>query len=116
MKKVYYLSSCDTCMRILNEIKLSDEFVFQDIKHEPITEEQLDFLKNEVGRYELLFNKRSKLYKERQLQNQNLTEEDYKKLILEHYTFLKRPIIIMNNRVIAGNATKIIKEYRKLLA
>lgn len=112
MNKVYYLSNCDTCVRILNEIKLSSDFIFQDIKHTPITEEELDFLKGEVGRYELLFNKRSKLYKERNLHERTLNEDDFRSLILEHYTFLKRPIIIINNRVITGNATKIIKETR----
>ena len=115
MKKVYYLSNCDTCQRILNEIHLTDDFIFQDVKHQPITEAELDFLKGEVGRYELLFNKRAKLYREKDLKDKTLSDDDYKKLILEHYSFLKRPIIIINNRVIVGNATKIIKEVRKHL-
>lgn len=87
MRKIFYLSSCDTCQRILNELKVLDDFLLQDVKNEPITEQQLDELKEIVGRYELLFNKRAKLYRERELHKQSLTEENYKKLILEHYTF-----------------------------
>ena len=105
-RKVYYLSSCDTCQRILHEIKT---------KEEPICETDLEQLKNVTGKYELLFNKRAKLYKERQLNEQELTENDYKDLILEHYTFLKRPILVIDDHVVLGNATKIIKETRKHL-
>ncbi|MDO4880998.1 MAG: ArsC/Spx/MgsR family protein [Capnocytophaga sp.] len=115
MRKIFYLSSCDTCQRILNDLKLLDDFLLQDVKNEPITEQQLDELKEIIGRYELLFNKRAKLYRERELHQQPLTEEDYKKLILEHYTFLKRPILVIDQRIISGNATKIIKEVRKFL-
>lgn len=115
MRRVYYLSNCDTCKRILNEINLPENFILQDLKEIPITEEELDYLKNEVGRYELLFNKRAKKYKERKLAEQNLTEEDYKRLILEDYTFLRRPVIVIDGRVVTGNATKIIKEMRRYL-
>ena len=115
MRKIFYLSSCDTCQRILNELKVLDDFLLQDVKNEPISEQQLDELKEIVGRYELLFNKRAKLYREQELHKQSLTEENYKKLILEHYTFLKRPILVIDQRIISGNATKIIKEVRKFL-
>lgn len=114
IRKVYYLSNCDTCHRILSEVNLSDDFEFQDVKKDPISEEELEFLKEEIGgRYELLFNKRAKLYRESDLKDKKLTDGDYKNLILEHYSYLKRPIVVANGRVITGNATKIIKEIRK---
>ncbi len=37
MKKIYYLSTCDTCKRILNEIEAPAEFELQDIKTDAIT-------------------------------------------------------------------------------
>ena len=114
-RKIYYLSHCDTCLRILHELRSLDEFVFQDIKEDPITEEELETLKQSTGKYELLFNKRAKLYKERNLNQKELTEKDYKDLILEHYTFLKRPIVVIDDHIVLGNATKIIKETRKHL-
>jgi arsenate reductase len=33
------------------------------------------------------------------LKDKSLTEEDYKKYILEHYTFLSRPVFVINNGV-----------------
>ena len=43
MNKIYYLSSCDTCKRIISELELKEKgFVFQDIKTEKITPTQLE--------------------------------------------------------------------------
>ncbi|WP_299258786.1 ArsC/Spx/MgsR family protein [uncultured Aquimarina sp.] len=109
MKKTYYLSTCDTCKRILTELNLSSDFVLQDIKSEAITPEQLEEMKSLSGTYESLFSKRARLYKERDLKNKLLTEDDYKNLILEHYTFLKRPVILYENQIFVGNSKKIVE-------
>ncbi|CEN44686.1 putative Arsenate reductase (glutaredoxin) [Capnocytophaga canis] len=115
MRKVYYLSSCDTCKRILNDLQLPTDFELQDIKKIPISETDLDFLKSKVGNYEVLCNKRSQLYKNRNLKAQNLTENEYKQLILEHYTFLARPVIVVDEQVFVGNATKTIQAVKQYL-
>lgn len=109
MKKVYYLKTCSTCNRILKELNLPSEFILQDIKSEEITESQLDDMKALSGSYESLFSKRAKLYKERDLKNQKLTEQDFKKYILEHYTFLSRPVIIVDDEIFIGNSKKTVE-------
>ncbi|MUP44984.1 hypothetical protein E0K83_04405 [Gramella sp. BOM4] len=109
MKKIYYLSTCDTCKRILKEIDPPASFRLQDIKKEEITEEQLEEMKKLSGSYESLFNKRARLYKERELKNQDLLEENFKALILEHYTFLKRPVIINEDEIFIGNSKKTVE-------
>ena len=109
MKKIYYLKTCNTCMRILKELNPSSEFILQDIKETPITVKQLEEMHNLSSSYEALFSKRAKLYKEMDLKNQNLEERDYKHYILEHYTFLKRPVIIINNTIFIGNSKKTIE-------
>jgi arsenate reductase len=109
--KIYYLSTCDTCKRIIKEIDAkSYDFEMQDVKAEPITAAQLDALKKEAGSYEALFSKRSQQYKAMGLDNQILTEKDYRKYILEHYTFLKRPVIQYNGRLFIGSDKKVIEE------
>lgn len=108
MKKIFHLSTCDTCKRIINELQPLEDFVLQDIKSESITEEQLDAMKELEGSYEALFSKRARLYKERDLKNQNLTESDYRNLILEHYTFLKRPVIMVDEAIFVGNSKKVV--------
>ncbi|CEN38722.1 arsenate reductase family protein [Capnocytophaga cynodegmi] len=115
MNKIYYLSTCDTCKRILKELDLPEGIDLQDIKKNSISERELDFLKNTIGSYEKLFNKRSQLYKQRNLKDQNLTENDYRNLILEHYTFLIRPVIVVDNQIFAGNSPKVILEVKNKL-
>lgn len=109
MKKVYYLKTCSTCVRILKELNLSSDFVLQDIKTEEITVKQLEEMKALTGSYGALFSKRSKLYKEMDLKNQKLEERDYKHYILEHYTFLSRPVIIVNDTIFIGNSKAVVE-------
>jgi len=108
MKKIYFLKTCDTCKRILNSIDL-DGFVLQDIKSEPITVTQLEEMHFLSGTYESLFSRRAKKYKTMDLKNQVLTEVDIKQLILDEYTFLKRPVIIFNDLIFIGNSKKNIE-------
>jgi len=104
INKVYYLKSCSTCIRILKELNLPENVVLQNIKTEAITEEQIEQMKELAGTYEAFFSKRATLYKLRDLKNKDLTETDYKNLILEHYTFLSRPVFILNNKIFIGNS------------
>lgn len=108
MKKIYHLSTCDTCKKILKEIEPPSSFILQDIKETPPTEEQFEEMYQFTESYEALFNKRAKLYKEQDLKNADLDEEAYKSLLLEHYTFLKRPVIINNDEIFIGNSTKTV--------
>ncbi|NER14432.1 hypothetical protein GWK08_13340 [Leptobacterium flavescens] len=108
MKKIYYLKTCDTCKRILNELQPLNGFTLQDIKEEEITVKQLEEMHELSGSYESLFSKRAKLYKERDLKNEVLNENDYKGFILEHYTFLKRPVIITEGQIFIGNSKNVV--------
>lgn len=102
-------------MRILKELNPSPNFMLQDIKEEEITVAQLEEMHKLSGSYEVLFSKRAKLYKEMELKNQTLTEHDIKQYILEHYTFLKRPVIIADNEIFIGNSQKNIKAAKTAL-
>ena len=106
MIKIYYLSICDTCKKILRQLDPPETAVLQDIKTEPITASQLEELRRAAGSYEALFSKRARLYRERNLKEAALGETDFRDLILEHYTFLKRPVILAGGRVFIGNAAK----------
>lgn len=109
MKKVYFLKTCNTCLRIIKDLNLPSDFIYQDIKTEPITVKQIEEMAELSGSYEALFSKRAKLYKEMDLKNQDLTEKDFKHYILEHYTFLKRPVIIINDQIFIGNTAKVVE-------
>ena len=115
MKKAYYLSSCSTCDRILKEVKVH-HFQLQDIKFDTITEEQIDQMYQFNHSYEALFSKRARKYKSMGLKDQNLKEEDFKNLILEEYTFLKRPVFLVGHEIFVGNSKKTIDALKKCLA
>lgn len=115
MKKIYYLKTCDTCRKIISQIKHVDEFELQDIKDQDITVKQLEEMYGLSGSYEKLFSKRAKLYKEMGLKDEQLGEEDFKKYILEHYTFLARPVVIFDGLIFIGNSPKNIEQLLKTL-
>jgi len=109
MNRIYHLGTCDTCKRIIKKLDLPLGFQFQEIKKEPLTVKQLEVLKQLAGSYEALFSRRAKLYKERGLKDEILTEEDYKGFILEHYTFLKRPVVVVEDQIFIGNSAKVVE-------
>ena len=114
MKKVYYLSTCTTSARILKETQaVKKGFQLQDIKTEKISPAQLDEMKKMAGSYETLFNRRALKYKEMGLKDKKLEEKEYRKLILEEYTFLKRPVIIMDEKIFVGSEKKTVESLKK---
>ena len=92
----------------MKELGIDDKFEQQDIKTDNINESELDTIASKVGSYEALFSKRAMKYKSMGLKEKNLTEMDYKQLMLDEYTFLKRPFIRIDGEVLIGNAKKTI--------
>jgi len=85
----------------------------QDIKTEKITAGQLDEMKDLSGSFESLFSRIARKYKE--LDPKPNSEAQYKKLILEEYTFLKRPVIIVGKKIFVGNTKAVIEEAKKII-
>ena len=116
MDKIYYLASCDTCRKIIKSLPKEHEFKFHDIKQDPITVEELEKMRELSGSYEALFSKKAVLYKSMDLKNKSLTEDDYKKYILEHYTFLSRPVFIIKDKIYIGNTQQNMLQVTKALS
>lgn len=115
MKKIYHLASCSTNQRILKELNL-EGVELQNIKEQNVDEKTLDFLKDKVGSYEALFSKKAMKYRSMGLNEMNLSEADYKKYMLQEYTFLKRPFIINGDEVFIGNAKNVVEQAVKSFA
>jgi arsenate reductase (glutaredoxin) len=116
MKKIYHLSSCSTCQRIIKELEQvlkspldAQGFDLQDIKGKNISAKELDDIKEKAGSYEALFSKRAIKYRSMGLDKMTLTERDYRKYMLEECTFLKRPFILVGEEVFIGNSKKTIE-------
>ena len=114
--KIYYLASCDTCRKIIKSLPNADKLEFHDIRQNPITVAELEEMHSLSGSYEALFSKKAQLYKSLDLKNKSLLEADYKKYLLEHYTFLSRPVFIVDDKIYIGNGQKNIIEVIKALS
>ena len=115
MKKIYFLASCSTCVRIMKELGVDDSWRQQDIKPEKITTSQIEEMESLSGSYDSLFSRRAMKFKSMGLKEKTLTEADYKKLILEEYTFLKRPVLIIEGKIFVGNSKQVIASVKEIL-
>ena len=114
MKKIYHLVNCTTCQAIIKETRIDKKrFLSQDIKFEKITPAQLDEMKKMAGTYEALFSRRAMKYKELGLKDKNLEEKDYRNFILDEYTFLKRPVVIIDDKIFIGSEKKTVEALKK---
>lgn len=109
MNTFYYIKTCDTSLRILKQLPI-EKFRLIDTKTHPLTVEELENLKKLSGSYASLFSRKAKKYTEMALKNQSLNEDDYKRLILDEYTFLKRPVVVIENEIFIGSEKKTIEE------
>jgi arsenate reductase len=116
MKKMYHLGNCTTCQAIIKETGAGNAgLTMQDIKFEKITSAQLREMKKLAGSYEALFSRRALKYRELGLRNKKLQESDYRKYILGEYTFLKRPVTILNDKIFIGNDKKTVSALKEAL-
>ena len=105
MKKVFYLKTCGTCKKIMAHYDLSG-WELREIKSKPVTEEELNEMYKQTKSYESLFSKKSTQVKARGIDVSALSEKDFKHLILDHYSFLKRPVFITDKEIFAGSDKK----------
>jgi arsenate reductase (glutaredoxin) len=115
MKKIYHLGNCTTCQRILRELNPDKDIILQDIKTAPLTEAQVDEMAKMAGSYEAIFSKIALKYRAWGLNEKKLTEKDFRKYILQEYTFLKRPVIIIGKQIFVGNAPKNIARAKEAI-
>ena len=92
------------------------DFEKQDIKSTPMTFEQIDEMRNLSGSYETLFSRKAMKYRSMGLNEKNLTEDDYRTLIQQEYTFLKRPVFVINEKIFIGNAKKTTESIKAALS
>ena len=108
MNTYIYLSTCNTCMRILKELNLPEGTKLQDVKLQPISKAQLEQLYKVTQSYEQLINKRSRVLQALNKAGKTLDENGYKQLLETEYSCLKRPILFWNYTYHIGNAKKTV--------
>ncbi|NDB35592.1 MAG: hypothetical protein EB023_09690 [Flavobacteriia bacterium] len=114
MKKVFYLSTCSTCRKILADVNFPKDVELFDLKNAPISEVDLEYVYKMAGSYEKLFSKKAQKYSA--LKDQLKSESDYKYWLLKEYTFLKRPVIVYLDFISVGNDKEQIQHLKAILA
>jgi arsenate reductase len=94
---------------VIAALNNGEGFELQDIKTNNVSAEQLDALKEVVGSYEGLFSRRAMKYRSMGLGDKELSEADYRQLILDEYTFLKRPVVVIGDQVFTGSSKKSVE-------
>jgi len=107
-KTIYYLTTCNTCQRIMKEIGVDDSWVQREIKSQGISAKEVEQLRELAGSYEALFSRRAMKFRSMGLNEMELKEQDYRKYIIQEYTFLKRPVVIVDDAIFVGNSKKVV--------
>ncbi len=87
----------------------------QDIKYEKISPDQIDHMRDLAGSYEALFSRKAMKFRSMGLGDKKLSETDYRDLILEEYTFLKRPVFVLDDQIFIGSSKKVVEELSRTL-
>lgn len=113
MNKFYWLPNCSTCVKAkkfleANNIEINE---LRDIKSERLTRIEVENLAELNGGADKLFSRRAIKYRELGLNKRELSAEEMLDLMKDEYTFIKRPVLVVNNRAIAGFSEKSYPEF-----
>lgn len=115
MKTIFYLKTCSTCTKILKDLNPDKSWTRREIKSEPLTDNEIDHMREKAGSYEALFSKKSSQIRLQGLEVKTLKEDDFKRMLGEHYTFLKRPVFLTDNAIFIGSDKKTLENLRDYL-
>jgi arsenate reductase len=115
MKRIYYLSTCSTCKNILRE-KDTSGFEMVDIKKQAIEADVLDKIAEKSGSYKHFFNTRAQKLKDLTPEMRPVSEKDIRKLILSDYTYLRRPLVIADDIIVAGSDKHALQQIEQLFS
>ena len=111
----YWIPNCTTCQKAKRRLEYHRAAIekLRDIKEEPLSRREVEQLAKLLGGAENLFSRRSTKYRELGLKDKKLTETEMLDLMAGEYTFLKRPILVVNGKAVAGFFEKEYDEFLK---
>lgn len=111
----YWLPNCSTCKKALGWIERRGVKItgFRDIKEEPLTRKEIEDLAKMLGGPAELFSKRAIKYREMKLNEREVPPAEMLDLMTDEYTFLKRPIVVIGNRAVAGFFERSFENFLK---
>ncbi len=109
---MYHLANCKTCQRIIEDLQPESVGITLVNVKPSIDPKVIDRLAEVAGSYEALFSRRSLQYRKLGLHERELGESDYRKYMIEHYSFLKRPSTLLGGKIFVGSAKKEVEALR----
>lgn len=111
----YWLPNCSTCQKAVRwlerrGVKITE---FRDIKEMPLTGKKIEELAKMLGGPAELFSKRAIKYREMKLNEREVSPAEMLDLMTDEYTFLKRPIMVINDHAVAGFFEKSFESFLK---
>ena len=105
MIKALLYNSCTSCRKTEGVLKESGvEYEKREYFKDRFTPDELRSLLDSVGLTPSdVFSTRSRVYKERNLADAELTDDQMLDLMAEEPTLLRRPIVIKGNQVVVGH-------------
>ena len=100
----YWLENCSTCQKAKRFLERHDlkNFEIRDIKENPLSRDEVVKLSVMLGGADNLFSRRAVKYREMKLDERELSDAEMIDLMATDYTFLKRPILVINGKATAG--------------
>jgi len=115
MKKIefYWLPNCSTCQKAKNFIERHGirNYELRDIKENPLSRVEVEKMAKMLGGASELFSKRAIKYREMKLNERELSNSEMLDLMTEEYTFLKRPILVIDGKAEAGFFEKFMNKF-----
>ena len=104
MIQVYVYSTCSTCRKTVEALEASGvAFRVRDYLKDRFTAEELRTVLTDVGLTPAMaLSTRSRVYRQRELDAEALSDDDILNLMVEEPTLLRRPIIIKGSHVVIG--------------
>ncbi len=109
----YWLPNCSTCQKAKSYIERHGirDYTLRDIKENPLTREEVENLAKMLGGADELFSRRAVKYREMKLGEREVSKAEMLDLMTDEYTFLKRPILVMKGKAIAGYFEKFWSDF-----
>lgn len=109
----YWLPHCSTCKKAKAwlEEKGFEIDSHRDLKADKLKRSEVLKLAGKTGGAAALFSKRAIKYRTMKLSQRELSDSEMLDLMADEYTFIKRPVLVLGDRAIAGFSAKRYEEF-----
>ncbi|HEY0656981.1 MAG TPA: arsenate reductase family protein [Pyrinomonadaceae bacterium] len=109
----YWSETCSTCQKAKNFLERHGikNYEKRDIKENPLSRDEVVKLSAIIGGADNLFSRRAVKYREMKLNERELAAPEMIDLMASEYTFLKRPVLVINDKAIAGFFEKQFEDF-----